>query len=218
MSKFLAPIHSWLFNKVKLSESIEKEIIAAFNLATDPADQPFLTNLYKSIGTPLGDEAIEDLIDVNNIHGWLQGRIHQTEQRSAALITYVIQHKPNGLSQLEEVYKAIGKSLIPIYALNGAITPEMAFKKIHDILLEGMPCDRVHQIVSQDATHIRWDAYQCLHQNYFEKVDGEISTYYALKSVLISALLSEANPPLDFTLTTAAPDAEALYINTITQN
>jgi len=90
MSKFLSPIHTWLFNKIKGSEAIEKEIILAAEFHQTPNEQNFLTHLFDSIGPHLGDEAIEDIIDVSNIHGWLQNRIHQTEQRTATLITYAL--------------------------------------------------------------------------------------------------------------------------------
>lgn len=218
MSKFLAPIHSWLFNKIKLSESIEKEIIAAAGLSQTLSDQNFLTHLFESIGPQLGDDAIEDIIDVTNIHGWLQSRIHQTEQRTAALVTYVINNKTGGITLLKTVYEKQGKAHIADYGLAGPLSPDAAFKKIHDILLEGMPCDRVHQVVAQEPTYIRWDAYQCLHETYFNKVGGDIANYYTLKYAFVTALLSETSPELTFTLAKAAPGEEALYINTITQN
>jgi hypothetical protein len=218
MSKFLAPIHSWLFNKIKLSESIEKEIILAAGLNQATSDQNFLNHLFESIGPQLGDEAIEDIIDVTNIHGWLQGRIHQTEQRIAALVTYVINHKPSGIDLLKSVYEKQGKALIADYGFNGPLSPDTAFKKIHDVLLEGMPCDRVHQVVAQELDYIRWDSYQCLHETYFNKVDGDIANYYALKQTFVKALLSETSPELTYTFAKAEPGQEALYINVLTQN
>lgn len=215
MSQFLAPIHSWLFNKIKLSEALEAQIIDSFQMRADLTDQHFIAHLTESVGAPLGNVAIEEVIDPSNIHGWLQSRIHQTEQRTAALVSYIVGRKPSGLERLKAIYSQFGESQIDAIGLRGAVSPDLAFKKLHDILLEGMPCDRVHQVVEQSENHLRWDTYQCLHKPFYDAIDGDIAHYYALKETLIKALLSKSEPPLTYTLTKATPESNALYSHTL---
>ena len=75
MSLFLGKIHYWLFNKVLWFEGLEGEII---ELAKNEG-----LNIYKlqdeiniKYGEKLPDKKLEDMIDTSNIHGWLQGKIH----------------------------------------------------------------------------------------------------------------------------------------------
>lgn len=215
MSKYLAPIHSWLYNKIQLSETLENRIITAFKLNENPEDQKFVDYLFEQIGPQTGDASIEDSIDPSNIHGWLQHKIHATEQRMAALITYVVDRSPAGYSQLQSLYSAFGLSLAESYGLSGTVTPEMAFKRIHDFLLEGMPCDRVHQVVDQSDVHIQWDATQCLHKPYFDKVNGDVSHYYTLKETMINAALSLTVPLLKYRIQEG--DGQTLHTHTIKQ-
>lgn len=215
MSKYLAPIHSWLYNKIQLSETLENRIIATFKLYDKPEDQEFVDELFKQMGSQTGDAPIEDIIDPSNIHGWLQHKIHATEQRMAALITYVVDRSPAGYSQLHSLYSTFGLSLAESYGLSGTLTPEMAFKRIHDFLLEGMPCDRVHQVVHQSDVYIQWDATQCLHKPYFDKAKGDVSHYYTLKETMINAALSLTVPLLKYSIQKG--DGQTLYTHIIKQ-
>ena len=87
MSAFLAPIHTWLFNKIKLAQDLEKDIV---NLHIDKFKESAIkiqkeaNDIY---GQYIEEKPLEDLIDVNNIHGWLQDRIKEVESRSAYIIT-----------------------------------------------------------------------------------------------------------------------------------
>ena len=47
MSRFLGPVHHWLYNKICLHEDLEKNIVSGFN----------------------------ERYDTDNIHGWLQSKI-----------------------------------------------------------------------------------------------------------------------------------------------
>ena len=87
MSAFLAPIHTWLFNKIKLAQDLEKDIV---NLHIDKFKESAIkiqkeaNDIY---GQYIEEKPLEDLIDVKNIHGWLQDRIKEVESRSAYIIT-----------------------------------------------------------------------------------------------------------------------------------
>nr|MBK5237123.1 hypothetical protein [Clostridium sp.] len=72
MSAFLAPIHTWLFNKILLAEDLEKNLkkiyIDKYGINAKDIAQKSL-----AFGEPIDTtKNIEDIIDVSNIHGWLQ--------------------------------------------------------------------------------------------------------------------------------------------------
>ena len=88
MSAFLAPIHTWLFNKIKLAQDLEKDIV---NLHIDKFKESAIkiqkeaNDIY---GQYIEEKPLEDLIDVNNIHGWLQDRIKEVARMfSGEIIT-----------------------------------------------------------------------------------------------------------------------------------
>ncbi len=86
MSQFLAPIHTWLFDKILLMESIEKEIV---NQYSDSKYQDAHAKLVQKYGDFIPNQPLEQLIDQSNIHGWLQEGITVVENRLAFLITIV---------------------------------------------------------------------------------------------------------------------------------
>ena len=67
MSAFLAPIHTWLFNKIKLAQDLEKDIV---NLHIDKFKESAIkiqkeaNDIY---GQYIEEKPLEDLIDVNKI-------------------------------------------------------------------------------------------------------------------------------------------------------
>ena len=83
MSLFLGPIHHWLYRKIRLQEEL-------------------ITTLAEREGARSGDSGkyetyvnrelrpLEELIDTDNIHGWLQARIHDAEGRYAALVAAIL--------------------------------------------------------------------------------------------------------------------------------
>ena len=72
MSAFLGPIHFWLYNKIGKQEELTKAIAAY-------AEEKAWIENQKKYTKDL--PALEDVIDESNIHGWLQGQIHDTETR-----------------------------------------------------------------------------------------------------------------------------------------
>ena len=75
MSAFLAPIHTWLFNKILLAEELEKSLNEAYiDKYKDIAKEMIEKSL--TYGSPIDTTRnIEDIIDKSNIHGWLQDKI-----------------------------------------------------------------------------------------------------------------------------------------------
>jgi len=185
MSAFLGPIHFWLYNKIKIQNDIVEDILdLSENMGLD-----LRKGLYEKYGD--GDlKTLDEVIDVGNIHGWLQNQISMVEYKLAFAVTEVLSKNPEKIEDIEEIFKRNGAEHS---TLSNESTIEEAFKAINDTLLDGMPCDHVNAIVNQDENEAVWKRYECVHSKFWDAAKGEVSTYYTLRDEFIEGLLSTAN-------------------------
>lgn len=183
MSAFLGPIHYWLYNKIQLQQAIVDDIYA----------------LGKNYGLSLQEECdsrygsfenkpLEEMIDHGNIHGWLQERVSQVEYKYAYSVKTLLDQDPTALSQLKELLANKGREL------SRTLTPTLPdavgmFKVISDNLLDGMPCDHANSIVDKSEDQIVWKRNLCVHQTYWDEVDGDIGIYYELREAWLEGLV-----------------------------
>jgi hypothetical protein len=195
MSKFLAPIHTWLFNKIKLYEELESFLVN--NYTEKYGDE--VDGIYKQIkdefGYPLEDKALEDLIDVSNIHGWLQNKISIAETRQAALITNLYNNRGEEVKSIAiELYSKQGASCGENAKTNYEVTnaPEI-YQALNNYILEGMPCDRVNVVTENSQDKIEWKNEMCLHRGYWETIQGDIHIFYELRDAWIKCFVESTN-------------------------
>lgn len=211
MSKFLAPIHNWLFNKIQISESIENSLLDSLQLQR----APFVTELYARIGSKLPESPLEDLIDQGNIHGWLQNRIHMTESRLAALITWQVKENPEIITELHGIWSESGTALAAAMDVPFPLNAEHAYMLVQDVILEGMPCDRVNQVTAAGEKSYEWLTTSCLHERYFDGVEGDSAHYYALRTSFINGMLGAIQPGTHYHATAQPAGTGSAYHNQI---
>ncbi|NLJ89345.1 MAG: hypothetical protein GX323_00475 [Clostridiales bacterium] len=186
MSLFLGPIHYWLHGKIKIQNTIVEEIIAY-------AKEEYGTNYREYLDTEYGiieSAPLEEVIDESNIHGWLQERIHRVEKHLAYTVTNILKDHPESLDKLKEIYKNTGKNQAQKLNINHEATASMIYKAaINDSLLDGMPCDHVNSVNSQEEDSITWTRNECVHKEFWNAVDGDISIYYLLRDEYINGFL-----------------------------
>lgn len=200
MSRFLGPIHLWLFNKIKLYEELESKIIKDIYDKVDPKIKEAAEDFNRRVGAPLPDKALEDLIDTNNIHGWLQDRITIAETRQAALITHIIdQYENKGLEIVKAVYRKqgmeSGNDAKTKYDVDSA--PAL-YKALNNYILDGMPCDNVNNITINEKDILQWQVLSCLHKGYWESIKGDVNILYELRKIWISNFIRNANPSFTY--------------------
>ena len=101
MSLFLGKIHYWLFNKILWFENLEEDIIK-FAQDNGLDVESARGEIEAKYGKKLENKNLEEIIDTENIHGWLQNRIHSAEGRMAAWTNFLIE---NGkIDDLEKIY------------------------------------------------------------------------------------------------------------------
>lgn len=185
MSAFLGPIHFWLYNKIKIQNDIVEDILVL--------SENNNLNIKKSLYETYGDgelKPLEEVIDTGNIHGWLQNQISKVEYKLAFAVTELLKSNIEKVENIKKVFENNGEKHSP---LNNGSTVEEAFKAINDTLLDGMPCDHVNAVVSQDEKAAVWKRYECVHSKFWDEAKGDVGVYYMLRDEFIKGLMSPAN-------------------------
>ncbi len=191
MSLFLGKIHFWLYNKILWAEKIEEDILEWAKSKGLPAEQ-WTREFGEEYGASMGKEPLENIIDTSNIHGWLQTRIESAELRQAALVTAVLIVDIQYKEELLELFRKQGESAAREYE-NKPDTPEGIFNALNDYILEGMPCDRVNEVISSNTKEFVWRTTTCLHTPYWERVKGDVQHFYDLRKQWVTAFVSTLN-------------------------
>lgn len=199
MSLFLGKIHYWLFNKILWFEGLEEEII---NLAeAEGLDVKALSkDINEKYGAKLPNKPLEEMIDTGNIHGWLQEKIHSAEGRMAAWTTKIIDNNKEASSKMENIYITQGIKAAKEVKDNGTnlTTAPDIFNSINDYILDGMPCDRVNEIVTSEENLVEWNRRVCVHKEIWDKEQGDVNYFYTLRSLWIKEFVKEVNCEFEY--------------------
>jgi len=194
MSLFLGKIHYWLFNKIVWFENLEEKIIELAKI--EGLD---IENLRKYIegkyGEKLPNKPLEELIDTSNIHNWLQNQIHSAEKRTASWTKLLIQNNEENLKKLENIYKEQGVVAAKEVLKEGksVSSPKEIFDAMNDYILDGMPCDRVNEVISNEENKITWQARIDVHKDIWDKVGCDVNYFYNLRNAWIETFVSNLN-------------------------
>ena len=195
MSAFLAPIHTWVFNKILLAEDLESNLKKAY---IDKYGDNAKNVIERSVdfGSPIDTtKNIEDIIDVSNIHGWLQDKISKAEIRIAFIITEMIKKNAKEAEAIaRECFMQQGKIAGETSrAKEMPGSPEEVFNALNNYLLEGMPCDRVTRPVKSENDIFEWETTSCIHKGYWKTVDGDVNIFYDLRHEWTKAFIENSN-------------------------
>lgn len=189
MSAFLAPIHTWLFNKIKLAQELEENIV---NLHVEKFGQEANTikieaqNMY---GKYLPEESLEKLIDVSNIHGWLQERIKEVESRSAFIISrYYDIYKDESKELTKKSYIKQAK-LCASNESNKVNSPENVYISLNNYILSGMPCDRANSVIEKSEEYIVYEQNGCIYKVNYELGKGNLPYLYELRDLWVKTFV-----------------------------
>ncbi|MBI4856692.1 MAG: hypothetical protein HY818_08130 [Acetobacterium woodii] len=182
MSKFLGPIHYWVYNKIQIQQGIVEEIIGLYGEQDSNASEVLNRHYGVSQTSPL-----EEIIDESNIHGWLQTNVTRAEYKLADSVTTLLKKDPDNFKSIESIFFNKGKALS-----QDNMTAAIAYKIISDSLLDGMPCDHANVLIEENDEHVIWKRNTCVHTNFWQEVGGDINVYYALREALIQGFLENS--------------------------
>lgn len=199
MSLFLGKIHYWLFNKIKWFEGIEDELLVLAGKENIDVNA-LKKSLDEKHGARLEEKPLEELIDTSNIHGWLQERIIIAEGRVAMITHEILENNEDGLAKIYEVYKSQGvKAADEVKEEKGTIDDASEiYNCINDYILDGMPCDRVNEVVSSDSDSITWKRNVDVHENIFHGEKVDVRSFYNMRDEWIKAFVSELNNNFEY--------------------
>lgn len=170
MSATLGPIHTWVFNKIKFQEKQVERLLTL--------DQSIDVDEVAGI---VEKGSLEDIIDIKNIHGFLQIRINITEKRLALCAEKLIE---NGFS-IERIKKEIFDFGVE-NALPENCQPQKAYETLNSLLVNGMPCDRIETIIETTERKVVFQENKDIHTEYWTNK----KLFQILKDELINGLLS----------------------------
>lgn len=180
MSKMLAPIHEGLYKKIILFENIERLIIEK----TDRLEgHKILVDRFGDF-VPVGD--LGEIIDHNNIHGWLQNVINVAEKRQASLVYALMNADSQLLEKVKDAYYEVGLETGQYFNATTAIE---AFNGLNTVLLDGMPCDRVNKMIEQDDQAIKWQTQNCVHEENWDSQGVDVKLYYQFRQAFTNGFM-----------------------------
>ena len=134
------------------------------------------------------------MIDTSNIHGWLQEKIHSAEGRMASWTKVILENNEDYILDMRKVYEKQGVS-----AANEAkeslenINAETIFNSMNDYILDGMPCDRVNEVIDSSEESIMWKRRVCVHKDIWENEGISVDVFYELREHWINAFVNTMN-------------------------
>ncbi|MGL5615092.1 MAG: hypothetical protein ACRDD2_02510 [Sarcina sp.] len=194
MSLFLGKIHFWLFDKIKWFNELERETLAFAESKKIDIDE-FIKEANNLFEPMLENKPLEQLIDESNIHGWLQEAINNSEGRLAFYTTKLINLDGENKFELEKIYREKAKRDAKNYLeIQGKVNnAQEAYKAMNDFVLEGMPCDRINEMLEISEEKVSWKRTRCLHKEFWKKANGDVENFYFLRDKWIETFIKEIN-------------------------
>lgn len=190
MSAFLGKIHYWLYNKIQLHEELIDNIALLCSSKGNDISNIVIESIEKF--GPRAEGALEEQIDHGNIHGWLQERISSVESRLAYIVTKTIEEDILNKLEIANIFYENGKNtMINNHLSNPSI--EEIYNSIYDYMLEGMPCDRVNEVLENNENKIVWNLKNDIHKKYWDAVLGDIKNFNEFRASWIEGFLSNTN-------------------------
>lgn len=173
MSAFLGYIHHWLYGKISRVAEREQLIYEKAEEMCGATAEELQTQVWQIYGAPLADVKLEDVIDHNNIHGWLQRQVTITETREAAFIKELMDTCGDGARTIIKDAYAEHGNLCGQDAKNqgkyDALTANGIYQALNDYLLNGMPCDQGDVVALDEPNKIIWEGAVCLQERNWAK-------------------------------------------------
>ncbi|MCQ8212864.1 hypothetical protein NON08_10065 [Cetobacterium somerae] len=198
MSLYLGKIHYWLFNKILWFENLEDKVVklAVENKLNVVKIKIEIENKY---GKKLENRNLEEIIDLENIHGWLQNRIHSSEGRLAAWIKVILENNKDSIEKLEKIFEEEGKLAAKEAKKEKYFESAIdLYNSINDYILDGMPCDRVNIIEVSENDKVVWIRRICVHKDIWEKENIDVNVFYSLRNIWTKNFVKELNEKFEY--------------------
>lgn len=182
MSTMVGPIHHWMYNKIKVLEGMVGEV---FLLAKEKG---WSETIEKETDEAIGKAEfglLEELIDVANIHGWIQSQVELEERRFAYVVMCLIKNHEERLEDIQNKLFEHGNEM----NVGEGSTAVDVMGNIDGLLLNGMPCDGVLQLVEKRADLVETITTKRIHEPFWIEQGGTNEIYESLIDSYIKGIL-----------------------------
>lgn len=216
MSAFLGHIHYWLYKKIQLLVERENLILEKTRRVVDDLADELHEISIDTYGAPIDAATpLEDIIDHNNIHGWLSGQINVASVREAAFIKDMLDTNSGNDAVL------VVAAILDAFAVQGKACGTVAKESLEDVnapsiynalqnfYVNGMPCDGGNQIVEDTADTFTWVGDHRLQAPYWRTAGIDPQFMQLAYQTWFEAFVKEVAP--GFELLTTDDGAQRLY-------
>ena len=216
MSAFLGHIHYWLYKKIQLLVERENLILEKTRRVVDDLADELHEISIDTYGAPIDAATpLEDIIDHNNIHGWLSGQINVASVREAAFIKDMLDTNSGDDAVL------VVAAILDAFAVQGKACGTVAKESLEDVnapsiynalqnfYVNGMPCDGGDQIVEDTADTFTWVGDHRLQAPYWRTAGIDPQFMQLAYQTWFEAFVKEIAP--EFELLTTDDGAQRLY-------
>ena len=202
MSEFLAPIHYWLYKKIRFVMEREQLIYEKAQSLCGSTAEELREQVWQTYGEPLPDTDLEQLIDQDNIHGWLQRQINLAESREAAFIKELLDMCDQTACDIvgEAFYEhglRCGENA-KLQKKYDVSTADGIYKALNDYYLNGMPCDQEDVLVEATAHQVIWENIVCLQESNWKRTGVDHKTMKAFYQRWWDGFVAGANSIFSF--------------------
>ncbi|WP_371376440.1 hypothetical protein [Sporomusa aerivorans] len=202
MSAFLAPIHYWLYNKIRHVIEREQMIFEAASELCGGTAEEARAQAWQSYGEPLPDADLKEHIDQSNIHGWLQRQINIAESREAAFVQALVDNCGDAaIDVAQKAFREHGAHAARHADSQGKYDTASAlglYKAINDYYLNGMPCDQADAVLESTADRMVWESEVCLQEPNWKRAGADGKMMKKLYNEWLTAFISVLNPGFAF--------------------
>lgn len=216
MSAFLGHIHYWLYKKIQLLVERENLILEKTHRVVDDLADELHEISIDTYGAPIDAATpLEDIIDHNNIHGWLSGQINVASVREAAFIKDMLDTNSGDDAVL------VVAAILDAFAVQGKACGTVAKESLEDVnapsiynalqnfYVNGMPCDGGDQIIEDSAHTFTWVGDHKLQSPYWRTAGVDPQFMQLAYQTWFEAFVKEIAP--GFELLTTDDGAQRLY-------
>jgi hypothetical protein len=170
----IGPIHFWLYKKIQFQEFVVQTLYKIEDISTE-------VNVNEG-ALPLGK--MEDLIDTENIHAWLQEHINIVEKRLAYTTSTLI-NKGYTINQILECI--VDNIKIDSEKAETAIE---AYTLLDKYLLNGRPCDDINKVTIETDNKLSYIETKQIHNEFWILNNSDSSNYYLIRKTISDIILS----------------------------
>lgn len=207
MSAFIGPIHYWLYGKIRLVTNREDFLFNKASEICGSTAEELHEQVIQSFGSPLPNTDLAELIDHDNIHGWLQRQIKIVESREAAFIKELLDScGSTALEILDQSFYDHGNITGKSAKEQNKYDLETAggiYKALNDFYLNGMPCDQGDMIMESDSAKVVWESGQWLQEANWKRAGADVKTMAKLYQSWLKGFVNGANTEFAFAQTSS---------------